>query len=526
MQLNTRNFIFRLIGSLSSAALLTLALPPYHQSWLAWIALAPWILALKGTSSRREILILSLTFALPYHIATLWWIGHVTVIGTFALCLYLSLYPTAFAFLIHGTLRKIEIYTSSRILAAATIGAATWTALEWVRSWMLTGFIWNHLATTQYLNLPFIQITSLTGIYGPIMLIAMANITFALTIPRFIAEARREQPLRPHLDFSLTFALIALTFALGLRHIFTQPYTENTRPLTIASIQANIPQEVKATREYTAEAIFDKHLRLTQLALPIEPDLILWPETSTGHSLLELLYTRPLIFNLAEKSDFLFGVLERHFPDDIYNSACLIPKGSTGFHQAQIYQKNHLVIFGEYTPLADLFPFLRHLVPYSHDIKSGEALKILHAQDGTLRLAPIICFEDVVPSLVRHYASERPHLIINLTNDGWFKNSPGALQHLANSVFRAIEIRTPMIRSTNTGITAIISPTGAITHRLTDAEGCEVEIEGVLTAKIQVPEPSPLTLYARYGDYLAYLCLLIALIPHLSFKAKLVAPKQ
>ncbi len=513
-------FIFRLLSSLLSATLLTLALPPHGQSWLAWIALAPWILALKATSSRREILILSFTFAIPYHLATLWWISHVTAIGTFVLCLYLSLYPTVFAFFFHSTLRNIETYTSWSILHAAITGAATWTALEWVRSWLLSGFIWNHLATTQYLNISFVQITAITGIYGPIALIAMANITFALTLPRFIAEARREQPLRPHLDFSLTFALIAITFALGLRHLFTQPEPTNTRPLTIASIQANIPQEVKASREFTAEEIFEKHLRLTHLALPIEPDLIIWPETSTGHSLLELLYTRQPIFSIAEKSDFLFGVLERHSPDTIYNSACLIPKGSTSIQQAQLYQKNHLVIFGEYTPLADILPFLRHLVPYPQDLKAGKEIKILLAQEGTVRLAPLICFEDVVPSLVRRYAPMQPHLLVNLTNDGWFKDSPGALQHLANSVFRAIELRTPMIRSTNTGITAIITPTGRISHRLTDADGRDVEIEGILTAKIQLSEPSPLTFYARHGDYFAYLCLLIALLPHLDFRKR------
>jgi apolipoprotein N-acyltransferase len=526
MHPNPTNFIFRLLSSLLTAILLTLALPPHSQSWLVWIALAPWLLALKATSSRREILILSFTFALPYHLATLWWISHVTAIGTFALCLYLSLYPVTFAFLFHSTLRKIETYTSWRVLYAATIGATTWTTLEWLRSWLLTGFIWNHLATTQYLNIPFIQITAITGIYGPIALIAMANITLALTIPRFIAEARREQPLRPHLDFSITFALVALAFAFGLRHLFTQSEPANTRPLTLASIQANIPQEIKASREFTAEEIFEKHLRLTHLALPIQPDLILWPETSTGYSLLELLYARQPIFSIAEKSDFLFGVLERHFPDTIYNSACLIPKGSTSIQQAQIYQKNHLVIFGEYTPLAHILPFLRNLVPYPQDLKAGKEIKMLKAQEGTLRLAPLICFEDVVPSLVRRYAPMQPHLLINLTNDGWFKDSPGALQHLANSIFRAIELRTPMIRATNTGITAIITPTGAISHKLTDANGREVNIEGVLTAKIQLSEPSPLTFYARHGDYFAYLCLLIALLPHLNFRKRGLVVKE
>ncbi|MDW8348904.1 MAG: apolipoprotein N-acyltransferase [Verrucomicrobiae bacterium] len=508
---------FQALSALSSAALLTLALPPYSQSWLAWFALAPWILAVRQSPTRKSLTVITLLFAFPYHIATLWWIGHVTVLGMVTLCAYLSCYPLLFAHLIYRPLTNLKILSSFPILKLSLTAAALWTVLEWIRSWFLTGFLWNHLATTQYLNLAFIQVVAFTGVYGPIFLLVLANFVLALTLLRLIAEAQRAQPVRPHLDFSLTFACIAVCFAIGLRELLTPEDGSGLKPIRIAAVQANIPQEVKATRDLTAEEIFEKHVRLTHLALPLKPDLILWPETSTGYTLLDLLYTRSQIFELAQQSDFLFGVLERHYPDKIYNTACLIPRGAKEINAMQIYRKNHLVMFGEYTPLAEFFPFLRNLVPYSHDLTAGEEPNLLEAVQGSLRLAPLICFEDVVPSLVRRFAALKPQILVNLTNDGWFKDSPGALQHLANSVFRCIETGLPMIRSTNTGITAIVSPRGAITHRLTDENGRDVEVEGVLTASLNIRSNPKETFYTRWGDVFVYGCLLWILLLTLKF---------
>jgi apolipoprotein N-acyltransferase len=177
------------------------------------------------------------------------------------------------------------------------------------------------------------------------------------------------------------------------------------------------------------------------------------------------------------------------------------------------YDKVHLVPFGEYVPLGGYIPFIQFLIPYpadfNYDSDAGSQLTSLHL--GKLHLAPLVCFEDTVPDLTRQYLkqadSARPvELLVNQSNDGWFQNSIEAWYHLAAAVFRTVESRRPMIRSSNTGLSNLVNSMGEVTHTF-QKDGKKQGVDGLLV--VEVPFDDRTALYVQWGDWLPILCWII-----------------
>jgi len=143
---------------------------------------------------------------------------------------------------------------------------------------------------------------------------------------------------------------------------------------------------------------------------------------------------------------------------------------------------------------------LRKLVPPGGDLTAGESVGILELADSKVKIAPLICFEDSVARVVRRAAQMLPHLLVNLTNDAWFGRSAGAKQHLENARFRAIETRLPLLRATNDGVTALISPRGVILSEVWDPEVQSYRLPGFLRGEIDLVEPTA-SLYTKWGDW-------------------------
>ena len=166
--------------------------------------------------------------------------------------------------------------------------------------------------------------------------------------------------------------------------------------------------------------------------------------------------------------------------------------------------------FGEYLPLRPVLgPLLEGVLP--SDFDHGDQTEPLKLARPDVQIIPLICFEDTLGRVARQFVSEAPQLIVNITNDGWFLHSAETEQHTANAIFRAIELRRPMVRACNTGVTCVIDDKGRITSALRDPETGSTFIEGVLPATIPVAKHPPLTLYARWGDWFAMLSLAICL---------------
>jgi apolipoprotein N-acyltransferase len=171
----------------------------------------------------------------------------------------------------------------------------------------------------------------------------------------------------------------------------------------------------------------------------------------------------------------------------------------------------HLVPFGEYIPARHSFPLFAkiagELVP--GDLRAGSEYTIFHIDSPPLRIAPLVCFEDTVGDETRRFVGDGAQLLVNITNDSWFGRSPGAVAHLDNALFRAIENRRPLVRDTNTGVTCIVDAEGRVLHSLRDADGSPF-LEGVLFGIVNVPRVGPVTLYTRFGDWVAYMAVAVA----------------
>jgi len=178
-----------------------------------------------------------------------------------------------------------------------------------------------------------------------------------------------------------------------------------------------------------------------------------------------------------------------------------------------LHHKIHLVPFGEYVPLREEFPLLAkivgNLVP--DDFDPGKEFTLLEMESKPVKLGPLVCFEDTLGDLARCFASLGAQAFVVVTNDGWFNESAGSLQHLRNALFRCVENNLPMIRVANTGVTCAIDRHGVVREVLRSPSGSTFE-PGILFSKISVPQTPAPTLYARYGEIFSISCLVLSAI--------------
>ncbi|MFZ0708498.1 MAG: apolipoprotein N-acyltransferase [Terrimicrobiaceae bacterium] len=497
-----------------SGALLALCYAPANLGGLCWIALTPLVCAVWFSERWKKqdglrLLLLGYVTGVVYMLGCLHWLITVTFAGWIALCLFLGVY-TAFWALFVGTVAKprqspleakpiwLKSWNNLRIAALA---AAAWTALEWLRGVLFSGFGWNGLGIALHKNIALIQICDITGVGGLTFLVVMVNMMIVITLTRLKMEIGRDK-LRPHYDFNLTVAMVALVFGYGVRQLFRPaPPGES---LSIAAVQANVPVNEKRDPEHE-KRILDLHARLTETALAIKPDLLIWPEAATPRPLFSDQNSWDVVRGLAEKhaGDFLLGTVYLEQSEG-FNSAVLLTENAKN---AQIYNKIHLVPFGEYVPLRDSFPLFAWIVGdlVPDDFDFGKEPVVLKMSSKPIKIAPLICFEDTLGDLTRQFALRGAQLLVTLTNDGWFLQSAGSEQHVINSLFRCAETKLPMVRAANTGVSCVIDRFGRIVSRLQNDKGSTF-IEGVLFARLDVPRDPKKTYYTLHGEVLSIVC--------------------
>ena len=498
--------------AITSGVLLGLCYPPWGFGDLCWLALTPlaWAVWFTRPPERRPWLhraALGYVCGLVFFAMSASWLSTLTWPGFLLLVLYFAGYFSAWALLAWLLTRhdKPAAWLSSlHNLRVCLLASSGWVALEWLRSVIFPAFGWNGLGIALYKNIPLIQIADITGTGGTSFLVAMANFILAATIKRLALEIGGTRR-RPHLDFALTVLLIASAWSYGVRQLFTGP-VENTG-LTFAAVQANIPQNVRNNPSFSLD-VLETYRRQTMAAIAMQPDLILWPESSTPAPLLGDQLTWDLVRGLAEQhsGDFLLGTVHWAQEGD-FNSIALLTSGGT---EAQLYHKINLVPFGEYVPLRVEFPLLASIVGelVPDDFDAGKEFTVLEMSSRPLKLAPLVCFEDTLGNLARRFVLKGAQAFVVVTNDGWFLKSAGSMQHLQNAVFRCVENKLPMIRAANTGVTCSIDRLGNIREVLRDDTGSTFT-QGVLFSRIEAPtDPSP-TFYTRYGEVFSISCLVI-----------------
>ena len=487
----------------ASGLLLAASFPTIQFPLLAWFALVPLFIALKGSSVRNGFWTGGIT-GLVYFAGTVHWVtnsvhfyGGVPLIPasliTLLLCTYLAIYPALFgAALVH--VRKS--HASLAFLAAP----ALWTALELARTYVFSGFPWSLLGYTQYTALPVIQVADITGVYGISFLIVLVNAALA----EIFLDRKRFLPL---VAAGSALALVLSYGVLQLRK------ADAKGTFKISVIQGNIEQDQKWDPAYQTQ-VTGVYERLTLEAAKQRPDLILWPETAT-----------PFYFNSPGKADQEQTVnLERFvkkngvpilFGSPTYevlpgrvvhlrNSAFLLSPEGTPLAE---YHKFHLVPFGEYVPLKSVLFFVDKMVQAIGDFQSGNEYTVMSvpvAGRQDVKVSTVICYEIIFPDLVRRFVNKGATVITTITNDAWFGRTAAPYQHFSMAIFRAVENRVPIARAANTGISGFIDAKGHILQ--TSNIFVEADLMQALTpGTVQ-------TFYTRYGDVFSYLCVIFTLI--------------
>jgi len=520
--LNKTNFV-KLSGfSFLTILLLCLSFPPADLGFLAWIALVPWFILV--VTEERSVYLNALFIGTVFIFIQLSWLRHVTYIAWILLSLYCAAYFLCFAFCSRFTIFRLK-------LPLVVIAPFTWVALEYIRSFFLSGFPWFFMGHTQYQYLPIIQVSDITGVYGVSFIIIMANAGIADLILYIAAHSSASNSSSLHCFPRRKFAFLGLICILPLTLLtvilsygvsWLSHYKPQEGP-TVCMVQGNIPQEVKfESNEEDEIGILKKYTDLSMGTKEKPVDLLVWPETMipgllnidpelTGRKIDVLSQLTPIQLSQDLNTNLLLGgiALTLVGEEQIYfNSAYYYnPEGKL----VDRYDKMHLVPFGEFTPLKKYFPFLAKLVPYEIGLTHGQRRTLFllkTSQHGSLVFGSSICYEDTVPSLIRKFKKDGADFMLNITNDGWFRNSAELDQHLAIMVFRAVENRFCMARAANTGISSFVGPDGAIYAKLSDSKGKYREISGTLVDRIKLIEKyNPF--YTMCGDWFSILCVTV-----------------
>jgi apolipoprotein N-acyltransferase len=480
--------------SLLSGVLLILSFPNFDLEFLAWFAFVPLLYALDGKTRLRAFFLGFLTGLVSF-LGILYWIivavhtyGNIPLIlsGFILLLLvgYLSLFTGAFAFL-------TWVVPLSSGIQAILFFPILWVALEYLRSFFLTGFPWANLAYSQYLNLPLIQMADITGPYGLSFVILMVNATLFWILRQW---TNRIFPVR-EVIITLLVLLGSMIYGYVKMDRVDQQMLQQSS-LSVALTQGNIDQSIKWDESFQKETL-KIYERLSLKVAQQNPDLIIWPETATPFFFQQAKEFQPTVLDIPNKTNayLLFGSpsykVERGKVNH-YNSAYLVSPSKEVIGR---YDKIHLVPYGEYVPFEEILP-LGSLGEGIGNFKSGKEIYNFSIPQG--KFGVLICFEIIFPDLCRRFVKQGADFLVTITNDAWFGRTSAPHQHFTIAVFRAVENRVFIARAANTGITGFIDPTGRIIKK----GGIFTEEAMIETIRLSKKK----TLYTLYGDVFAWVC--------------------
>ena len=495
--------VLRYAGAVLSGLMLAASFPGWSQSTLIFTALVPLLLAVQSLSVPRAAVLSWLSGMVFYGFSLSWfwqmtntvdaWVFRLGTCGALVFIVsYCALYfiPFGIAAVWCGRIWHDGSFLKNiRIMIFMT---ALWTGLEYVRGVLFTGFGWNALGISQYANPATIQVAEWGGVALISAVIVWMNMGVFLTIRQYV-HRRQLRKYRPHFELILGLVPLALSVAFGMQVLFGA--SKMGAPVQVGLIQPNIPQTARRNNQLIHETR-ERLETLSSAALRMnEVELLVWPETALPDYVRSSFSSLALVNRLTSDGvpllvgtmDFSEGARKRL----LHNSALLFDGGKEA---VGTYHKQHLVPFGEYVPFPNL---LRSLSPLDVDFTAGRS-STLFTLPGKAPFSVLICFEDTISALARKAVQGGARWLINQTNDAWFDPSFQSEQHLAHAVFRCVENRVPMVRSCNTGVTAIIDSFGRVNRRL------KPQTSGFLVGTIY---PAPLekkaTQFTKVGDRFA-----------------------
>lgn len=486
--------------------LLVAALPPFYHTWAVFTAFCGVFALSQKQSSVKRLSAIGYWFGFGYFSAGFYWIGNALLIDAaktgwlypFVLLLgggFFGLF-TIFPFAV----MKLGKNIFSKILLLA---AGWYFSAEWLRSVFLTGFPWNPLGSVLAFNPLWLQTLAWWGTYGLSMMIVVIA-----TLPAvWLLKPNKRNLWTPLCSLLLISGLyIYGDFALvqwGKLNVGEQ--------IRVRLVQPSIPQTMKWSRD-AIEKNFAQYVDLSRAEGLENIDFVVWGETASPFNLVYDLEHRLMAQEAVPPKGYLLaGILQDGYDTNtgdylLYNSLAAMDY----FGQIHdIYSKNHLVPFGEYIPLRKYLPkWIKPLTNMIGQFGKGEKYQTLKL-DGYAEFAPLICYEVIFSGqIVRR--QNKPKWAVVLTNDGWYGISAGPYQHLVAAQMRAVEEGISIVRSANSGISAVINPYGIITSQIGLSERGYIDD----TVKISM---SHQTLFGEYGNKIPLIVAMLLVIISASF---------
>jgi apolipoprotein N-acyltransferase len=504
----TRRRLFPAAACIISGLALAAAFPKWNQTYFLPIALWPLFYALQGQSPKRAFW-LGFVFGLAFYSGLLYWIAYVTrVFGNLPLPLALGV-----MLLLAAVLSLYRAFWAAGVAWAAHRGISPlWTAPNfWVVSEFIQahfpfgGFPWELLGYGLYRYPMLIQVADVTGVYGLSFLVVLVNVLL------FLMTHRKFGPLVHSMRHeALPLLLIMVCVGYNAHRLdAVKRLTAASPKIPVAVTQGNIKQGEKWNPQMVHTTL-DRYAELTARSKGAR--LIIWPETAAPFFFIRTPDFTAKVVDIAKQSGayLLFGAPawelteagERYF-----NRAYLLtPKGEvTGY-----YDKAHLVPYGEYVPLQKIFFFIPKMVPMIGDFAEGPVGTTLSLPEGPIGV--LICFESIFPYLARAQIKNGARLLVNITNDAWYGETSAPYQHMSMAVLRAVEGRVALARAANTGISAFIGPDGKILW----TSGLNVPAAHTL----ELPWLPGGSLYTRFGDVFAWICLVYTALVFFLFRKR------
>jgi apolipoprotein N-acyltransferase len=484
----------RLPGACIASGFLMFLAAPFFDLWpLAWIALVPAMWAIERASTNRRAFFLGWLTGFVANAGGFYWIndllqrfGHMPFIGALPLFVLLVGYQ--------GLLYGLWAYLLRRLLKSGLpmmlIAPVTMAALE-LAYWMI--FPWYYALTQAWVT-PIIQVAELGGPIAITFLLVMFNGAVYDVVKR-----------RHWRSLAIAGGVVACALVFGYIRIAQIHARRNAAPkMKVGIVQANF-----GILEGPRRALAPSELRIErEMSASLErrgAQLIVWPESAYPYA-----YGRQQPIDWPDDRSVSRGL---HTPMIVgaltigrdspypFNSALLIRSGGAIGGR---FDKNYLLLFGEYIPYYEDIPWFKKIFPEASNLARGKTVTTFDV-DG-YRIAPMICYEDIIPSFGRKLADLKPQLLVNITNDAWFGTTSEPYEHLALAVFRTVEHRLDLVRSVNTGVSAFVDATGKVIQK-----GPSIDPEKMLDPpRTELLDevammPGPTGLYGKIGDLFGWL---------------------
>ncbi len=464
---------------------------PFHLSPLplATLALLFWQWSLAATP--KQAFKTGWWFGLGFFLAGVSWIYvslhtfgamplPLAAAATLLFCAFLALFPALAGY---GVARSRR----AQAIKLTLLAPALWVLMEWMRSWIFTGFPWNTIGYSQIPGSPLAGYAPLLGIYGVSLVVAVMAGCIVLVVMRWRVAAT------VHRAAATIFAVLGLC-GFALKQIaWTQP---SGTPTTVSLLQGNVAQDMK-WREDQMRATLDTYAKLIAQS---DARLIVLPETALPLFLHQVPpeYLAAIAAHAQKHGgDVLIGVPERTPGGSYYNTTI-----SLGTAPQQFYRKSHLVPFGEFIPLRPLLAWIVNILAIPLQDFSRGAIDQQPLNIAGQRVAVNICYEDVFGEEIIRQLPQAT-VLVNMSNVAWFGRSIAPAQHLQISQARALETGRPMLRATNTGMTAVINPRGEVERVAPPFE------TAILTHTVHGYEG--ITPYVRWSNHVVLLLLAVLL---------------